>query len=86
MVEMPLDAARALIARRPAREVLAGYPRAVVELFTSGLTEAEFDLTYGRFTKSLADYELYEVNRAQRAEIKASGAAKVDQQQMNLIG
>ncbi len=59
VVRMPLALAEALIARRPAREVLVGFPRAAVELFTSGLTEAEFDLAYRRSTKSLEDYELY---------------------------
>ena len=60
-VKMPLRLAEALVARRPAREVLTGFPRAVVELFTSGLTEAEFDLAYRRCTKLLTDYELYAV-------------------------
>jgi hypothetical protein len=62
VVKMPLALAQALIARRPAQEVLAGFPRAAVELFTSGMTEAEFDFTYGRSTKSLEHYELYAAN------------------------
>ena len=81
-----LDAAQALIARRPAREVLRGFPRAVVELFTSGMTEAEFDLAYGRFTKPLADYQLYEVNGTDTAEIKAVNPAVADTQQMLIVG
>ena len=86
MVEIPLDLAQALIARRPAREVLRGFPRAVVELFTSGMTEAEFDLAYGRFTKPLADYQLYEVNGTDTAEIKAVNPAMADTQQMLIVG
>ena len=69
VVRMPLALAEALIARRPAREVLVGFPRAAVELFASGLTEAEFDLAYRRSAKSLEDYELYAV----RSEVNASG-------------
>jgi hypothetical protein len=59
VVRMPRALAEALIARRPAREVLVGFPRAAVELFTSGLTEAEFDLAYRRSARSIEDYELY---------------------------
>jgi hypothetical protein len=61
VVKMPLAKAEALIARRPAQEILVGFPRAAVELFTSGMTEAEFDLTYRRSTKTLENYELYAV-------------------------
>jgi hypothetical protein len=66
----------------------------VVELFTSGLTEAEFDLAYRRSTKSLADYELYAVNSDAGAsgnrvvipvEISASGDATADRQQMAFL-
>jgi hypothetical protein len=58
-VTMSLEQAQALVARKPAREVLAGFPREVVELFSSGLTPAEFDMMYGRSAKPLADYDLY---------------------------
>ena len=94
VVKMPLASARALVARHPAREVLLGFPRAVVELFTSGLTEAEFDLAYRRSTKSLADYELYAVNSDAGAsgnrvvipvEISASGDATAERQQMAFL-
>ena len=69
-VRMPLASAEALVARKPAREVLAGFPRAAVELFTSGLTEAEFDFAFARSARPLADYVLYEAKpgAAQPAE------------------
>jgi hypothetical protein len=59
-VRMSLDQAEALVSRRPAREVLLGFPREVIELFTSGMTPAEWDRTYapGQIG-SPADYPLY---------------------------
>jgi hypothetical protein len=48
-----------LAARRGAADLLADFERAAVELFTSGLTPAEFDRLYSGGTRPLGDYPLY---------------------------
>jgi hypothetical protein len=58
-VEMSLAQAEALLARKPAREVLSGFTRETIELFSSGLTPAEFDLLYCREAKPVREYDLY---------------------------
>lgn len=58
-VEMSVGQAEALLERKPVREVLAGYPREVIELFSSGMTPAEFDQFYGQRARPLRDYALY---------------------------
>jgi hypothetical protein len=59
-VRMSLAQAQALVDRQPAREVLAGFPREAVELFTSGMTPAEWNRTYSPGEAGLpADYPLY---------------------------
>ncbi len=47
VVVLPAAQGRALLEGKPAREVLAGHPFEVVELFRTGLTPAEFDQVYG---------------------------------------
>ncbi len=47
VVTLPVAQATALLDGRPAREVLAGQPFEIVELFRTGLTPAEFDQAYG---------------------------------------
>jgi len=58
-IAMSVAQAEALVARRPAREVLAGFCREAIELFTSGLTPAEFDQLYVREARPIRDYPLY---------------------------
>jgi len=59
-VHMSLAQAQALVDRQPAPEVLRGFPREAIELFTSGMTPAEWNRTYapGQIG-SPADYPLY---------------------------
>jgi hypothetical protein len=57
---MSLAQAHALVDRQPAREVLTGFCREAVELFTSGMTPAEWIRTYAPGDPgSPADYPLY---------------------------
>jgi hypothetical protein len=59
-VSMSLAQAQALVDRQPAREVLIGFSREAVELFTSGMTPAEWNRTYAFGPAgSPADYPLY---------------------------
>lgn len=59
-VRITLEQARALVDRKPAREVLAGYSREAIELFTSGMTPAEWNRTYAfSDVGSPSDYPLY---------------------------
>ncbi len=59
-VRMSLVQAQALVDRQPARQVLAGFPREAIELFTSGMTPAEWIRTFAPGpTGSPADYPLY---------------------------
>jgi hypothetical protein len=59
-VRMSLAQAQALLNRQPARQVLPGFPREAIELFTSGMTPAEWDRTYAPGqTGSPAEYPLY---------------------------
>jgi hypothetical protein len=59
-VRMSLAQAHALVDRQPAREVLTGFCREAVELFTSGMTPAEWIRTYAPGDPgSPADYPLY---------------------------
>ncbi len=57
---MSLAQAQALVNRQPAREVLLGFHREAIELFTSGMTPAEWNRTYapGQLG-SPADFPLY---------------------------
>jgi hypothetical protein len=66
-IEMSLAQAEALMARKPAREVLTGFCREAIELFTSGLTPAEFDLLYVHEVRPIRDYSLYTERGAERA-------------------
>jgi hypothetical protein len=59
-VRMSLAQAQALVDRKPAREVLAGFAREAIELFTSGMTPAEWNKTYGfSDVGTPSDYPLY---------------------------
>jgi hypothetical protein len=59
-VRMSLAQAQALVNRQPAREVLVGFSREAIELFTSGMTPAEWNRTYAfGDIGSPADYPLY---------------------------
>jgi hypothetical protein len=57
---MSLALGLARVARPPAPEVLRGFPREAIELFTSGMTPAEWNRTYASGQiGSPADYPLY---------------------------
>jgi len=59
-VRVSLAQAQALVNRQPAREVLPGFPREAIELFTSGMTPAEWNRTYAAGQiGSPADFPLY---------------------------
>ena len=83
-IKMSAGQARALSDRRPAREVLGGFSRDVIELFTSGLTPAEFDQLFAGGARPVHDYELYtEVGPSEPTEKPTEGRAD---EQMSLPG
>ena len=79
-VRMSLAQAQSLVNRQPAREVLAGFPREAIELFTSGMTPAEWNRTFAYADPGFpSDYPLY---------VRPTGmptAVSVANEQMDLI-
>ena len=79
-VRMSLAQAQALVDRQPAREVLAGFSREAIELFTSGMTPAEWNRTYAYGEIGFpSDYPLY---------VRPTGmpsAVSVGRDQMDLV-
>lgn len=82
-IRMSVHQARALAERKPAREILSGSSRETIELFTSGLTPAEFDQLYGGKAKPIDDYPLYKHSGVVAlATVKASGPGRIEAEEL----
>jgi hypothetical protein len=79
-VHMSLPQAQALVNRQPAREVLVGFCREAIELFTSGMTPAEWNSTYAcGEVGNPSDYPLY------ARPIGMPSVVSVGREQMELV-